>query len=63
LPSATTIRGRLEPFRATVRVPNVVPSVIVSVAADALPGSGVKVTSMVQRVPTATTAGQLFVTA
>src|SRR4051812_26465995 len=63
--SATYITPRLEPFRATLLVATGVSSVIVNVAAELLPGSGVKVTSIVHRVPTSTVAGatgQLFVT-
>src|SRR4051812_15256172 len=55
--SETKIFGRFEPFRATVRVPTGVSSVIVRVAAEDVPGSGVNVTSTAQRVPTPSVAG------
>src|SRR3954452_22765242 len=63
--SATNMTPRLEPLSATVRVATAVSSATVRVAAEVLPASGVKVTSIVQRVPTSTVAGatgQLFVT-
>src|SRR4051812_7167746 len=63
---ATVSTPRLEPFRAMILIAAGVSSAIVSVAAEAAPGCGVKVTSMVHRPPTSTVAGaagQLFWTA
>src|SRR5215213_634499 len=55
--SDTYITGRFEPVSATFRVAAAVSSVIVSVAAEASPNSGVKVTLIAQRAPPASVAG------
>src|SRR4051794_4868125 len=55
--SDTYIFGRLEPLTVTFRVAAGVSSVIVTVAVEAWPDCGVKVTLIEQRVPASSVAG------
>src|SRR3954466_13284178 len=57
--SETYITPRLEPLSAMARVPLAVSSVTVSVAAELLPGTGVKITSIVHLAPPSTVAGRV----